>query len=69
MYNFDSKEDLFTFLNEHIINTNEASEILGCRRQNIDDLVKRGKLVPIKVFPRDRLFFKEDILARIKNKK
>ena len=61
---FNSKEDLSTFLAEEIINTAEAVAILGCTRQNIDDLVKRKKLTPIKVFPRDRIFFKSDVLAR-----
>lgn len=65
MYQFDSKEELFKFLSNNVINTNEAAKILGCSRQNIDDLVKRGKLIPIKVFPRDRLFLKEDITARL----
>ncbi|MFL0198232.1 helix-turn-helix transcriptional regulator [Clostridium sp. WILCCON 0269] len=66
MYQFNSKEELFKFLFDNIINTKEATQILGCSRQNIDDLVKRSKLVPIKVFPRDRLFLKEDVLARKK---
>ncbi|AZV57954.1 helix-turn-helix domain-containing protein [Clostridium sp. AWRP] len=65
MYQFNSKNELFKFLSGNIINTNEAKQILGCTRQNIDDLVKRGKLVPIKVFPRDRLFLKEDVLNRV----
>ncbi|SKA99825.1 hypothetical protein SAMN05443428_13820 [Caloramator quimbayensis] len=66
MYQFNSKEELKKFLSEEIINTAEAVQILNCTRQNIDDLVKRGKLVPIKIFPRDRLFFKSDILERLK---
>lgn len=66
MYNFNSKEELFKFLEGNLINTNEATELLGCSRQNIDDLVKRNKLTPIRVFPRDRIFLKEDILARLK---
>lgn len=66
MYQFNSKEELKKFLSEEIINTAEAVQILNCTRQNIDDLVKRGKLVPIKIFPRDRLFLKSDILERLK---
>lgn len=64
MYNFNSKEELTEFLAAELINTAEAVEILGCTRQNIDVLVKRKKLFPIRVFPRDRIFFKSDILAR-----
>lgn len=66
MYNFNSKEEFLNWLQSNIINTNEAAEILGCSRQNIDDLVKRNKLIPIRVFPRDRVFLKEDVLARLK---
>ena len=62
--NFNTKEELSEFLAKELINTAEAVAILGCTRQNIDDLVKRKKLIPIKVFPRDRIFFKSDVLAR-----
>jgi len=65
MYQFNSKNELFKFLSGNIINTNEATKILNCTRQNIDDLVRRGKLTPIKVFPRDRLFLKEDVITRL----
>ncbi|HOM03316.1 MAG TPA: helix-turn-helix domain-containing protein [Acetivibrio sp.] len=64
MYNFNSKEELIAFIADNIITSKEAAEILGCSRQNIDDLVKRKKLIPVRVIPRDRLFFKEDVLAR-----
>ena len=64
MYQFNSREELIKYLSKNIINTNEAAEILNCSRQNIDDLVKRKKLIPIRVLPRDRLFLKEDILTR-----
>lgn len=66
---FETKEDFFNFLSENIINTNEACEILGCKRQNIADLVERHKLTAVKSFPRDRIFLKEDILERLKLKK
>lgn len=64
---FNSKEDLIDFVNNEIVNTTEASEILNCTRQNIYKLVKNGVLVPIKVMEKDRLFFKADILARKKH--
>ncbi|AVR33538.1 DNA-binding protein [Bacillus cereus] len=64
MYNFESKEELIKFVNDEIVNTSEALEILECSRQNLNKLVKSGTLVPIKEMVRDRLFFKEDILKR-----
>ena len=71
MYNFETKEELIRFVNDEIVNTSEALEILECSRQNLNKLVKSGTLVPIKEMVRDRLFFKKDILNRkeqMKNK-
>ena len=59
-----SKEDFKDFVAERVINTSEAAEILGCSRQNIDDLIKRGKLNPVKITAKDKLFLKSDILKR-----
>ncbi|HBP25074.1 MAG TPA: DNA-binding protein [Oribacterium sp.] len=42
----------------------EAAEELSCSMQNIDDLVKRGKLHPIKEDNKYRLFLKSEILQR-----
>ncbi|MDP7980832.1 DNA-binding protein [Bacillus multifaciens] len=64
MYKFDTKDDLIRFINEETVNTTEAVSILGCSRQYIHQLVTEKKLIPIKEMPRDRLFFKEDILKR-----
>jgi len=64
MYNFESKEELIKFVNDEIVNTSEALEILECSRQNLNKLVKSGTLVPIKEMVRDKLFFKVDILNR-----
>ena len=64
MYTFHSKKDLQEFIKNEIINTSETIEILGCTRQNLHDLVRRGVLNPIKEMVRDRLFFKEDVLER-----
>ncbi|PHB23065.1 DNA-binding protein [Bacillus pseudomycoides] len=62
MYNFKSEDELVSFVQEEIVNTSEAIEILGCTRQNISYLVSNGRIKPIKEMPRDRLFFKKDIL-------
>ncbi|WP_242663023.1 helix-turn-helix domain-containing protein [Clostridium acetobutylicum] len=66
---FETKDDFLNFLSDNILNTNEACEILGCKRQNIADLVERHKLTAVKTFPRDRIFLKDDILERLKLKK
>lgn len=63
-YSFPNRESLTAFIQNEILNTAEATEILQCTRQNLYDLVKRGVLTPIKEFPKDRLFYKEDIIKR-----
>ena len=58
-------EEFICSIREGLVNTAEAAHILGCSRQNIDDLVRRGKLVPIKKTAKDRLFLASDIRKRI----
>ena len=59
-----SAEDFAAFAANRVITTAEASEMLGCSRQNIDDLVRRGKLHPIKITPKNKLFLKSEIMQR-----
>lgn len=63
-YSFSDKEELVSFIQREIINTTEALEILQCSRQNLNNLVQREVLKPIKELPRDRLFFRSDIVER-----
>ena len=44
-----------------IISTGTAMKILGCTRQNIDDLVKRGRLTPAPVDSTSRMFFRSEV--------
>ncbi|WP_378955501.1 helix-turn-helix domain-containing protein [Pelosinus sp. sgz500959] len=62
---FESEDKLKAFISENVITTMEAAEILGCSRRNIDKLVQKGKLIPVKQTLRDKLFLKNDILDRI----
>lgn len=66
MYSFNSKEELSKFISENVVDTSEAMALLNCSRQNIDDLVKRNKLTPIRSLSKTKIFFKEDILDRLK---
>lgn len=59
-----SAKDFISFASSRVVNTSEAAEILGCSRQNIDDLIKRGKLNPIKSTPQGKLFLKSELLQR-----
>lgn len=62
MYKFETKDELIRFIQDEIVNTSEALEILGCSRQNLNVMVQKDKVKPIKEMSRDRLYFKEDIL-------
>jgi len=57
-------DDIINILKQMVVNTYEASEILNCSRQNINDLIKRGCLEPIKSNKNNTLFLKNDILSR-----
>ncbi len=60
-----STDDFILFTRFSVINTQEASTLLNCTRQNIDDLIKRNKIIPIKVYPKNKLFLKADIERRL----
>ncbi|HOD93871.1 MAG TPA: DUF2442 domain-containing protein [Clostridia bacterium] len=59
-----SLEDFRLFVENRVINTAEAAELLDCSRQNIDDLIRRNKLHPIKVTNKNKLFLKSEIIQR-----
>lgn len=59
-----SHDDFVNFARYSIISTSEATELLNCSRQNIDDLVRRGKIHPVKAYPKNKLFVKSEILQR-----
>ena len=60
-----SADDIAAFVRHNLINTAEATEMLDCSRQNIDDLIRRNKITPIKSFPKGHLFLKSDVLSRV----
>lgn len=58
-------EDFICFVNHNVVDTSNACKILDCSRQNIDDLIKRNKLSPIKESDKYKLFLSKDIKERI----
>ena len=56
--------DITALARQAVCDTAEAARILGCSRQNISDLVRRGKLVPLKKGSRGTVFLRADVLAR-----
>ncbi len=59
-----SAGDFRSFIEHNVVTAAEAAHLLNCSRQNIDDLVKRGKLHPIKATGKTTLFFKSEITQR-----
>ena len=53
--------DFRNFVSYRVINATEVAEILGCSRQNIIDLTKRGKLHPLKASDKNTLYLKSEI--------
>ena len=62
-----SLEDFIGFLQQRVVSASEACHILGCSRQNIDDLIKRDKLHPIRKDDRYKLFLRNEVVQRKKN--
>ena len=56
-----SADDFASFVARRVITTAEACELLGCSRQNIDDLVRRDKLHPVKAGGRTKLFLRSEV--------
>ena len=59
-----TKNDFYSFVANRVVNTAGAAELLGCSRQNVEDLTKRKKITPIKEFENGKLFFKSEIEKR-----
>lgn len=54
-------ENIKKYICERVVNTTEATKIMNCSRQNINDLVKRKKIVPIKKTLKGQLFLKNEL--------
>ena len=61
-----SLEDFIGFVRHRVVSASEACRLLDCSRQNIDDLMKRGKLHPIRTDTKYKLFLRNEILQRRK---
>ena len=59
-------EDLHRYLQNRVVSASEACRILDCSRQNIDDLMRRDKLHPIRTDAKYKLFSKAEVMQRKK---
>lgn len=58
-------QDFVTYIQQRVVTTAEARELLQCTKQNIEDLIRRDKLHPIRVDPKNKLFLKSEIMQRL----
>jgi hypothetical protein len=63
-----SYRDITRYVKNRLVNTNQTCDILECSRQNIDDLMKRGKLHPVRTDERYKLFTRAEVAERRVNK-
>ncbi|MEB9405621.1 DNA-binding protein [Bacillus cereus] len=61
MYELKNKEDIGTFVNDHILTTSEAMEIINVNRARLNVLVKNGRIIPLKQTKNMSLFWKSDV--------
>ncbi len=59
-----SLDDFIGFVQHRVVSASEACQMLGCSRQNIDDLMKRGKLHPIRRDAKYKLFLRSEVAQR-----
>lgn len=59
-----SMDDFHSFVKHNLLTTAEATTLLDCSRQNIEDLIKRGKLHPVRTLPNGKLFLRSEVERR-----
>ena len=59
-----SLDDLNRYVQSRVVSATEACNILDCSRQNIDDLMRRDKLHPIRTDAKYKLFSKAEVMDR-----
>ena len=61
-----SLDAMHHYVQNRIVSSSEACTILDCSRQNIDDLMRRDKLHPIRTDAKYKLFSKAEVMQRKK---
>ena len=57
--------DICCIIEHETFDTAQVTERLNCSRQNIDDLVRRGRLHPVKTGARSKLFIRSEVEERL----
>ncbi|MGW5980175.1 helix-turn-helix domain-containing protein [Bacillus mycoides] len=66
MINFDemSRSVKRKFIKEEVLTTPEAIEFLGISRARLSQMIKKGKITPVKKLGCVSLFLKDDVIAK-----
>ena len=59
-----SLQDFSRFIQHRVVSASEACSLLDCSRQNIDDLMRRDKLHPLRTDAKYKLFLKNEVIQR-----
>ena len=60
-----SYDDFKMFVSQRIMSTSDVCDALECSRQNVNDLMKRDKLHPVKEMENGKLFLRAEIERRL----
>lgn len=60
-----TRMDFVRFCQVQLLSTTETAQILRCTRQNVDSLVRRNRLRPVKSYAKNKLFLRSDVLRRL----
>ncbi|ASS88628.1 DNA-binding protein [Geobacillus sp. Manikaran-105] len=60
-YHFASRKELEDFIKSEVLGVAETLEILNVTYQRLSKLIESGRIVPIKSFQKDKLFFRDDV--------
>ncbi|MGN7311433.1 helix-turn-helix domain-containing protein [Alkalicoccobacillus gibsonii] len=61
---FSSRSDLESFIQNELLTTNEAMQILGVSRARMNNMQKEGKITPVKNVGKTVLYLLSDIEER-----
>ena len=54
-------DDMIRLTNASMVTTQTMTELLGCSRQNINDMVKRGRISPMNTDTREQFFLRTEL--------
>ncbi|EOQ08294.1 helix-turn-helix domain-containing protein [Bacillus cereus] len=60
-YNLNSRQEVEDFVRNEVLTAPEAIEILGITRARMSQLIKQGKITPVKKLDKVSLFLRADV--------